>query len=100
MLYNIRLYPGVQRNHPLLDTLCCRQLLYFMKWSIAIYVRSFTLICSTVASASLLLDMVDLENCLQEEKLFSEKLSKLFEAPTVPLSSPMMKKSHSDGIVV
>jgi len=43
--------------------------------------------------------MVDLENCLQEEKLSSEKLSKLFHAPTAPLSSPVLKKSHSDGKV-
>lgn len=43
--------------------------------------------------------MVDLENCLQEEKLSSEKLSKLFEVPSAPLPSPLMKKSHSDGNV-
>ena len=55
--------------------------------------------CSTIASASLLPEMVDLENCLQEERLFSEKLFKLFESPSGPVSSPILKKSHSDGIV-
>ena len=61
--------------------------------------RLFIVRCSTVAAASLLPKMVDLENCLQEERLSSEKLSKLFEAPSVTLSSPVLKKSHSDGIV-
>ena len=55
--------------------------------------------CSIAASSLLTPDMVDLENCLQQEKLSTDKLSKLFEPPVVPLSSPLLKKSHSDGIV-
>lgn len=55
--------------------------------------------CSIVASTSLIPEMVDLENCIQEEQLSSEKLSKLFEVPSAPVSSPLLKKSHSDGNV-
>ena len=65
----------------------CKMLLYII------------FICSIIASTSSLPDVVDLENCLHEERLSSEKLSKLFEVPPAPVSSPILKKSHSDGIV-
>ena len=45
-------------------------------------------------------EVVDLDNCLQEERLSFEKLSKLFEVPSAPVSSPVLKKSHSDGNIM
>ena len=56
--------------------------------------------CNVIASTAVLPEVVDLDNCLQEEILSSERLSKLFEVPSAPVSSPILKKSHSDGNVV
>lgn len=55
------------------------------------------LYCIAVASTPVMPEVVDLDNCLQEERLSFEKLSKLFEVPSAPVSSPVLKKSHSDG---
>ena len=53
-----------------------------------------------VASTPVMPEVVDLDNCLQEERLSFEKLSKLFEVPSAPVSSPVLKKSHSDGNII
>ena len=58
------------------------------------------LYCIAVASTLVMPEVVDLDNCLQEERLSFEKLSKLFEVPSAPVSSPVLKKSHSDGNII